>query len=155
MRKKTIAKYLTSFKVAPSGCWEWTGNVSARGYGHICYWRGNSYHSTGAHRFFYSYHKRRIKEGMNICHTCDNRLCVNPEHLWEGTQSANVKDMVRKQRGLVGCKNALNRYTEEQIKYVRDKYTAGEATYEQLAKELGCNKGHIGKIIRREMWQHV
>lgn len=78
-----------------TGCWNWSGNTSSRGYGRISY-KGKY---IGAHRGSYIAHKSEIPDGMIVCHTCDNRKCVNPDHLFLGSYSDNTQDMLKKGRG--------------------------------------------------------
>lgn len=76
-----------------SGCWLWIGGVSyPPGYGRMT--RGQY-----AHRVSYEIHRGKIPVGMHVLHRCDNRLCVNPDHLFLGTQSDNMRDMMAKGRG--------------------------------------------------------
>ena len=75
------------------GCWNWKGRL-ARGYG--IFFAGKL---IKAHRFSYLLHKGKIKNKYLICHTCDNSLCVNPEHLYEGTYKDNAQDRERRFRG--------------------------------------------------------
>ena len=77
-----------------SGCIEWTGAKTATGYGRA--------HAGGkhwlAHRLFYTVYRGEIPKGMYVCHSCDVPSCVNPEHLFLGTQADNLRDMDAKGR---------------------------------------------------------
>lgn len=97
--KNKISFHELYTKEPMSGCWLWTGSFFANGYG-----RFKEIGVTGqkAHRRSYEIHKGKIPEGMYVCHSCDNPPCVNPDHLWLGTNSDNMKDMVRKGRGRWG-----------------------------------------------------
>lgn len=72
------------------GCWEWTGSIS-RGYGQMSSKRGESPYK--AHRLSYKIAHGEIPDGKQINHTCDNRVCVRPDHLYAGTQKENVRDV--------------------------------------------------------------
>ncbi len=82
----------------PDECWPWMAYIAPDGYGRIG--EGGKYgRKLGAHRVSLELALGRpLREGMDSCHTCDNRLCVNPAHLFEGTRDANVQDMMSKGR---------------------------------------------------------
>lgn len=89
-------------KVNPlSRCWEWTGTLNGGKYG----WINVSKKVWGVHRLMYFLYKGPIPEGLLVCHTCDNRRCCNPEHLWLGTKRDNALDMVAK--GRAGNQNSV------------------------------------------------
>lgn len=75
-------------------CWIWRGALNSKGYGAF----GVHGKSVSAHRYSYEMHIGPIPKGLYICHSCDTPSCVNPEHLWAGSPSENVKDMFLKDR---------------------------------------------------------
>lgn len=77
-------------KVEDNGCWIYQGGLNRRGYG--------KFGKTTAHRASYQIFKGQIEEGKYVCHTCDNPPCVNPDHLWLGTNSDNQQDSIKKGR---------------------------------------------------------
>ena len=93
MNKFTLSSSAKSKKM-PSGCWEYRGTIEKRGYGVLevdrRQWR--------AHRYMYVQTHGPVSDDLYICHKCDNRLCVNPDHLWLGSLRDNAIDMARKRR---------------------------------------------------------
>jgi hypothetical protein len=76
-----------------SGCWNWTGNTT-KGYGQFRIGKSMVY----THRFSFEVHKGQIPDKMLVCHTCDNTRCLNPDHLWIGSNKENSEDKVKKGR---------------------------------------------------------
>ena len=110
IQEKDIRRFVTKIKKT-GACWEWKGTIGNRGYG--VFWHSNK--NIRAHRFSFELHsKNKIPEGLFILHKCDNPPCVNPNHLFVGTNSDNMNDFVSKggQLGGIGEKNGMHTHPE-------------------------------------------
>ena len=93
-----------------TGCWNWTLRKDHGGYGRLKVQMGarDLFRLEGAHRYSYQIFKGNIPSGLEVCHSCDNPSCVNPDHLWLGTHQQNMLDMHAKGRWTYRKKNAID-----------------------------------------------
>lgn len=129
-----------------SGCWLWDGFIVSDGYGIFRYAKGEVYR---AHRLAYILSRGPIPEYMVVRHKCNNRACVNPDHLVLGTHADNSADMVRARRYKVAAK-----ITEQQVFEIRKRAKSGEP-YVVLAVEFKIGPAAVSRIVRRQTWKHV
>jgi len=138
----------------PDDCWLWQGKtIRHADYGYVRYDRKTRL----AHRVSYELHYGvRPPADLLVCHRCDTPRCVNPAHLFLGTYSDNVQDMLAKGRSnnAVGERSPSAKLTEDQVRTIRQRLAAGE-TERALGDEYGVGHTSIHRIKTREHWSHV
>lgn len=132
------------------GCWLWRGCVDRDGYGQI----GVNWRQLKAHRFSWELHYSAIPEGLCVCHKCDNRACVNPEHLFLGTSQDNTRDKVSKGRQPIGSQTPMAKLTEEDVVAIKRLIASGKPQL-HLARDYGVTQGTISHIHHGRSWRHV
>lgn len=137
-------------KVTESGCWVWMGATQVRGYGEML----SNNKKYLAHRASYETFVGEIPKGMYVCHRCDNVYCVNPNHLFLGTQKDNLQDMAKKGRSTVGSKNPMAKLTEEQVKDIK-KCLSLNCSDTEIGKEFNVSRSAIQLIKQGKRWSHV
>lgn len=151
MNQQTIKQRLesNSAPVPEAGCWLWLGSVERGGYGMVSVGGKNRL----AHRVSYEAHVGAIPEGKRVLHRCDVRCCVNPAHLFVGSDADNMRDMIAKGRSNYrrgDCHpNAI--FSEEQVRAIRADVRASRL----IASEYGCSSIQVRHIKSRRAWKHV
>lgn len=135
-------------------CWEWTASCSSDGYGQM--WRGKDIKGhLSSHRFSWELHNGRIENGFFVLHKCDNKLCVNPNHLFLGTQLDNIRDMDMKGRRVsaqpYGENSGTCKFTDEKIRQIREKYSTGQYLVRELSDEFGVSTSHVSAIVHNKI----
>ena len=100
-------------------------------------------------------HNGSIPDGILVCHRCDIRNCVNPEHLFLGTHADNSLDMVEKGRSLRGERKRNAKLNKEKVLAIREKCSKPDVNWSHVAKEFGVTRSTIKRVHNREWWKWV
>lgn len=130
-------------------CWQWIGYKLKTGYGKFTWGL--------AHRYSWSVHRGEIPDGISVLHQCDNPSCVNPDHLFLGTQLGNMMDMQEKGRSARGEKQGSSKLTEAEVLEIRQRYRRYSHKHGSgaLAKQYGVSLTEIWRIVHGERWGHL
>ncbi len=140
-------------KTAHGGCWVWTAYKNHRGYGKKGLGESAVYE---AHRLSYFLHHKIDPGILYVCHKCDNRACVNPEHLFLGTQADNIADAKNKNRLSIGSRHYIAKITEAQVIEIRTLYETGNYSQAELARRYGFKSSvSIFHIVNKNHWKHI
>ena len=136
----------------PDECWQWTGAMHIQGYGHVG--QGEL-----AHRVSWELTHGPIPEGTGyhgtcVLHKCDNRKCVNPNHLMLGTNYENVLDMMAKGRQHKGETTGGVKLSADKVRKIREMHSAGRSC-NSMAPEFGVTASCIQGIVKRRLWRHI
>lgn len=134
-----------------TGCLEWQLCRNKDGYGRVMSQQTNS-----AHRLAYLLTKGSIPPGMCVCHSCDNRACVEPQHLHLGTHDDNMRDMVVRGRHVPkpGVLNGQSKLNDQTVVEIRRHHREG-ASQSALAKQFGVCQATISYVVRGVRWKHL
>lgn len=126
-----------------TGCWNWSKCVQSNGYGRVRHDGRTAY----AHRLSYLMLVGEIPDGFDVCHTCDNRRCVNPDHLFVGTRKDNMQDAVSKGRQASGDVLPQTKLRGDAAMRALEQIHKGRL-YADIAKDFGVTRTSIGRLAR-------
>lgn len=153
MKKTRTNRFLEKIIPEPnSGCWLWDAGCTKKGYGSF----RTGIKKQSAHRFSYELFRGDIPEDLHVLHKCDTRCCVNPDHLFLGTNLDNVRDMYRKGRNrlLLGDLNGATKLDRNQVLEVRDLRKKG-LSERKIAEKFNVSRGSVNAILSGRTWKHV
>lgn len=151
-KKPLIERFESKFiSVSKDQCWNWFSHKNNRGYGVFSLNNKNIL----AHRMSYILYIGKIPKDLNVLHKCDNRKCVNPSHLFSGTQQDNMDDMSNKGHrisiGLRGGNSSSAKLTNNDVKCIRKMLNKG-ILQKIIANKFGVCERTIGRIKLGQTW---
>ncbi|SRR6266478_4076534 len=147
----TSNRLYSKVEILDNGCWRYTGGLNGRGYGN--FWLDGK--TCSAHVVSFELHNGPVLEGMQVCHSCDYKPCINPEHLFVGTQQDNTDDMIAKGRGrFKGEESGQAKLTAEDVMYIKRLIEDGYSV-SSIADLYNMTYQAIRHIKIGRSWRHV
>lgn len=140
-----LKKYFERHVIKQEGCWSWNGKIPGGGYPMMIY----DYVQTNAHRISYLIHKGEIPEKIWVLHSCDNKICTNPNHLFLGTPKDNTLDKIKK-----GRDNSKRKLTIEQVTRIKELLQLG-VNMARIARDFNISYGAIRSIKISNTWKWI
>lgn len=131
--------------VQANGCWHWNGATNNKGYGQITV----AGKRASTHRVAFEVSVRKLNDGEQVLHRCDNPLCINPAHLFVGTPAINSMDKIAKGRHAHGERIATAKLTAKQVLEIR----RSRALQSQLAATYGVTQSAISRVRNGARWK--
>jgi hypothetical protein len=158
--KPAVERFERNYIPEPnSGCWLWAGSISPNGYGQFRISAKEK--PMGAHRASWVLAYGAVPNGLCVCHKCDERTCVNPDHLFVGTYKENMQDAAakgrmnwksgRSQNLPKGEKHHSAKLVSDQVMAIKSSTASGV----ELAKTYGVSTITISRIKRGIIWGHI
>lgn len=140
-------------KAEPELCWAWIAGTLNTGYGRFV----KDGRKCLAHRVAWEYTYGPIPKKMFVCHHCDNKNCVNPGHLYLGTNGTNIRDYFSKGNAFVrrGEDSRMSKINNETVLKIRELHATGKYTYEQVARLANTSLGIVKGVLSGKTWRHV
>ena len=149
--KKTKERFFNKVKKTKT-CWNWVGTMGSNGYGQISF-KGKYIQ---AHRLSWILKNRFIPKGKFVLHKCDIPTCVNPKHLFIGTNFDNVHDAIRKGRmNNVGENHGYSKLSNQEVISIRKEYIPRKCSQRFLARKYNVTHGMIYCIVHNKNWKHL
>lgn len=151
-RGPIAARFWTLVSPEPNtGCWLWMGSYASDGYGQVA----ERKRVFRAHRVAWRLVNGDIASGLEVCHRCDNRACVNPSHLFLGTRLENEQDKDRKGRRPRGERSGNAKLTNETVLAIRREYASTRIRQRDLAAKYGIGQASVHYIVTGKHWSHL
>jgi|DEB3_MinimDraft_2_1074329.scaffolds.fasta_scaffold08932_3 hypothetical protein len=134
----------------PSECWLWTGASIRGGYGHFRRKINGIQKMYKAHRFSYEHFNNNgemLPSSTLVCHKCDNPKCVNPQHLFLGTQQDNINDKIKKGRLKWGIKRGFRIISEDDVKKIKEDYASGLYSMKEVGVRNNTSASQVCRIV--------
>ena len=136
-----------------TGCWLWTGSITKDGYGRMS--RAGQRQKALAHRVAYEVFVGDIPMGLCVLHHCDTPSCVNPDHLYCGSQIQNIADRVARGRSMCGERQYRAKLDPEKIREIRAIASEKTLTRNEIGARFGVTGPNVSDIVNRHTWKHV
>jgi len=130
-----------------TGCWEWIAGRSGCGYGAVIFPGENR-----AHRAAYKAWRGPIPKGMQVRHACDNKICINPDHLLVGSCADNVRDAQDRGLNPSGEKHGMAKLNAHAVSMIRKHYSEGRFNQRELGEIFGVSQLNVSRIVRNKTW---
>lgn len=147
---KQIAAHFWELVEKTDSCWIWRGSIHWNGYGSF---HSRPYGKKNAHRWAWALtHDTMPPSSIDVCHSCDNRRCVRPDHLFLGTRRDNMRDAANKGRTLIGEQHPNAKLTDEQVRQLRSIKASQGITNAALGRQFGVSASQVSMICAGKRW---